>query len=80
MAGLLLAVLLIILIDRRDRGRSDVKDKGAVPRVVSLGLSVVTIALAAISSFWIIRTGHEGARATWNDQQMTRQESAADGD
>lgn len=38
---------------------------GALPRVADLGLAVVTVALAAITGYYVYRTGDSGATAVW---------------
>lgn len=37
------------------------------PRVVGIVLSVALVASAALATVWVVRTGHAGAKATWND-------------
>jgi hypothetical protein len=38
---------------------------GSLPRVADLGLSVVMVALAAITGYYVYRTGDSGATAVW---------------
>jgi uncharacterized membrane protein len=38
---------------------------GSLPRVADLGLAVVMVALAAISGYYVYRTGDSGAHAVW---------------
>ena len=79
-AGLLLAVLAIVLLDRRSRRTGDRGTIREVPAGVMIGLSFATVALAVVSSVWIVETGHEGARATWQDQKMSGTAADSDGD
>ena len=36
------------------------------PRAVGVALGVVLVATALLTTVWVVRTGHEGAKATWN--------------
>ena len=38
---------------------------GSLPRVADLGLAVVMVALAAITGYYVCRTGDSGATAVW---------------
>jgi len=38
---------------------------GSLPRVADLGLAVVMVALAAITGYYVYRTGDSGAMAVW---------------
>jgi uncharacterized membrane protein len=38
---------------------------GSLPRVADLGLAVVMVALAAITGYYVYRTGDSGAAAVW---------------
>ena len=31
-----------------------------------LGVTALAVVLAATSTYWVVRTGHEGARITWD--------------
>ena len=53
---------LAYVITRLGDGRPD--GPAWLPRLRIL-LSVTTIALAALSTIWVVRTGEEGARITW---------------
>jgi hypothetical protein len=79
-AGLLLAVVAIVILDRRSRKAADSEGSPEAPKAVMAGLSFVTVALAVVSSVWIVKTGHEGARATWEDQNMSGPVVGGDGD
>lgn len=53
--------------------RADAGDDGgeAAPgrlRSASLVLSAVVVVFAVLSTTWVVRTGHEGARVTWEGQ------------
>ena len=37
----------------------------SLPRAVDLGLAVITVALAAITGYYVFRTGDSGATAVW---------------
>jgi uncharacterized membrane protein len=37
------------------------------PRVVGVVLAVALLATATLTTTWAVRTGHEGAKATWGD-------------
>jgi hypothetical protein len=39
-----------------------------VPRVVDLGLSVVIVALAAVSGYYVFKTGDTGATSVWGSR------------
>ena len=38
---------------------------GSLPRVADLGLAVVTVALAAVTGYYVFRTGDSGATSVW---------------
>jgi uncharacterized membrane protein len=42
-----------------------VRRPGSLPRAADLGLSVVVVALAAITGYYVFRTGDSGATAVW---------------
>lgn len=50
--------LLVFLTSRRPGGR-------ALPRVADLGLALVVVVLAAISGYFVFKTGDSGAAAVW---------------
>jgi uncharacterized membrane protein len=41
------------------------RKSGSLPRAASLGLAVIMVALAAISGYYVFRTGDSGAHAVW---------------
>lgn len=41
------------------------RKSASLPRVASLGLAVVVIALAAISGYYVYKTGDSGAHVVW---------------
>ena len=41
---------------------------GSLPRVADIGLAVIVVALAAISSYYVYRTGDAGAHVVWGSQ------------
>jgi hypothetical protein len=57
---------------------SDLRVRGAerlrqvlAPRAMGVVLSVALLASAGLSTVWIVRAGHLGAKATWNDLPAT---------
>jgi uncharacterized membrane protein len=42
-----------------------VRKARSLPRVAELGLAVITVALAAISGYYVFRTGDSGAHVVW---------------
>jgi hypothetical protein len=40
----------------------------SVPRIVDLGLSVVVVALAAVSGYYVFKTGDTGAASVWGSR------------
>lgn len=57
--SLALGVVTLVLVLAAQR-RS-----GSLPRVADLGLAVVMVALAAITGYYVYRTGDSGATAVW---------------
>ena len=41
------------------------RKSGSLPRVAEIGLSVIMVALAVISGYYVFRTGDSGAHAVW---------------
>ena len=41
------------------------RKSGSLPRAASLGLAVIMVALAAISGYYVFRTGDSGAHVVW---------------
>lgn len=39
--------------------------KAAARRLV-MGITIVAVVLASMSTYWVVRTGHEGARLAWD--------------
>lgn len=37
-----------------------------VARQLLLGVTALAVVLASMSTYWVVRTGHEGARITWD--------------
>jgi uncharacterized membrane protein len=52
-----LATLLMVIITLRK--------SSSLPRVADLGLAVIVVALAAISGYYVFRTGDSGAHVVW---------------
>ena len=75
MALWLVALVALVVIERRDSRGSEneavaetpTADRGAVAlRLVVPALAWVVAILAVLSTVWMVRTGHEGARVTWS--------------
>ncbi len=56
--ALALGVVSLIMVFMTSRGRS-------LPRVADIGLAVVMVVLAALSGYYVFRTGDSGATAVW---------------
>lgn len=50
------SLVMVLLTLRRDR---------TLPRVADLGLAVIMVALAAVSGYYVFKTGDSGATAVW---------------
>lgn len=61
--GLSVAVLALVMIQARI-GHTETADRSVV--WTKLGLSIATVAFAILATVWVARTGHEGARITWD--------------
>jgi hypothetical protein len=72
---LFVGVLAMVLFDRfAHRRRSNAGGAGTdapgwLP-ITSLALPVVVVAIAALSTVWMSRTGHEGAKLVWGATEM----------
>lgn len=44
------------------------------PRAIGLAISVVLLASAALTTVWVVRTGHVGAKAVWNERTLNAAE------
>jgi hypothetical protein len=68
-ALLFVAVTALVGLDHRNRRR--VERDGAAPstraRQAVAGLAVVTVIAAGMSTVWVARTGHSGAKAVWDN-------------
>ena len=56
--GLGVATLLMVFLTLRRSARP-------LPRAAELGLTVIMVALAAVSGYYVFRTGDSGAQAVW---------------
>ena len=56
---LALAVVTLIMVV------ATMRKPGSLPRAADLGLAVIMVALAAISGYYVFRTGDSGATAVW---------------
>ena len=52
----IISLIMVVATQRKD---------AKLPRVADLGLAVVMVALAAISGYYVFRTGDSGAMAVW---------------
>ena len=50
------SIVMVLLTSRRDR---------SLPRSADLGLAVIMVALAAVTGYYVYRTGDSGATAVW---------------
>ena len=50
------SIVMVLLTSRRDR---------SLPRAADLGLAVIMVALAAVTGYYVYRTGDSGATAVW---------------
>lgn len=69
---LFVAMVVMVLFDAFARRRRAVANSGATTTpgwVASLALPVV-VAMSALSTVWIARTGHEGAKLVWGATVM----------
>jgi uncharacterized membrane protein len=78
--ALLFLVLLAIMLWDRYRARlasgADANPRVSPSRAKAIGtvLSVLSIVFASVATYWIVRIGHSGAKASWNktEQQLQR--------
>jgi hypothetical protein len=79
-AGLFVAVLALIGTDRWLARHSEDGDRpsGGGRRWAIGGLAVVTIAIASVSTVWIYRIGHSGAKAVWDDPDQPMLDGGGD--
>jgi hypothetical protein len=54
--GVVTLVMVFLTLRRADR---------PLPRMADLGLAVIVVALAAISGYYVFKTGDSGAQAVW---------------
>ena len=54
--GIVTLVMLFLTLRRADR---------PLPRAANLGLVVIMVALAAVSGYYVFKTGDSGAQAVW---------------
>lgn len=83
---ILLLFLVLLALMLFDHYRSRVVAERAPSRIspqsakaVGVTLSVLAIALAAVSTYWIARIGHTGAKASWDktERQIQRSDGGA---
>jgi hypothetical protein len=61
--SLALGVATLVMVYLTSRG-----ERGSLPRVADLGLAVVVVGLAAVSGYYVFRTGDTGAVSVWGGQ------------
>jgi uncharacterized membrane protein len=71
LVALLFVVVVAIMVGDFVLGRRR-QSQRPTPRAVTstpfrVAVSVVTVAVALLATTWIFRTGHQGAKVTWND-------------
>jgi uncharacterized membrane protein len=49
------------------------------PRRIGLAISVALIAVSALTTVWVVRTGHVGAKAVWNERTLNAGEGGQGG-
>lgn len=54
--GVVTLIMVFLTLRRKDR---------PLPRAATLALSVIMVALAAVSSYYVFKTGDSGAQAVW---------------
>jgi uncharacterized membrane protein len=59
--SLALGVVTLVMI------LATMRKTGSLPRAATLGLSVVMVALAAITGYYVFRTGDSGTTAVWGE-------------
>lgn len=81
---LFVALLAIMLWDHYRQRLGSGGGKLSPQRVKTIGvvLSVLSIVFAALSTYWVVRIGHSGAKASWDktEKQIQRGESSHQGD
>lgn len=65
--GMLLSTVALWWFTRRAARTADATSAGSPTRrdPVLLGITVLVVVLSALSTVWMVRTGHEGARIHW---------------
>jgi hypothetical protein len=67
-AGLFVAVVALVGADRAfRRSEDDHRGSSTGRRWAIAGLAAATIVTASVSTVWIYRSGHSGAKAVWDD-------------
>jgi len=67
---LFLALVGVMLLDRALKRRAERPDGRDPLRIAGVALSVLSIAFAAMSVYWVYRIGHTGSKAVWHDTQV----------
>lgn len=49
------------------------------PRGIGIAISVALLASAALTTVWVVRTGHVGAKAVWNERTLNAADGARSG-
>lgn len=46
---------------------------------IRLVLPITTLLIGLLATIWVVRTGHEGAKATWQNRQLVPRDGGGDG-
>jgi len=49
------------------------------PRAIGIVLALVLLGSAALTTVWVVRTGHVGAKAVWNERSLSAAEATGGG-
>ena len=80
-AGLFVAVVALVAADSifsRRRSEDGHPGSSAGRRWAIAGLAAATIVTASVSTVWIYRSGHSGAKAVWDDPDQPRLDGDGD--
>ncbi len=84
LAALLFLVLLVVMLrdwwGTRHPEPTDGLGRLLEARWLGISLSVAMIVVAGLTTFWLGRTGHTGAKATWEKTQLRIDKSGGEGD
>ena len=69
---LLVVIVALVVLDRRRRS-------GGIPTWLPMAVGLVVIAASAITTARLVQIGHNGARASWGDVNMSKARGGGDG-